>query len=165
MSKFKKTLSAGFLGVVNKVTSLGKFIAKGTSKVFGAIGGVTKFLGKGVFGAIASPFKKIGGFFSSLNPFKKKDKKEDKKQKLKDRIMEKISKVIEKMWKVIEPLVDKVVAFMAVMFFSVVIPVALIAAKVLLIVGTLVLIGIGLYLAYKWIKVKAKWLWNYITSG
>lgn len=70
--------------------------------------------------------------------------------------MDKISKVIDKMWKVIEPLIDKVVLFMAAMFFSVILPVTLIAAKVLLIVAAIVAIGIGLYLAYKIVKAKIK---------
>ena len=79
--------------------------------------------------------------------------------------MDKISKVIDKMWKVIEPLIDKVVLFMTAMFFSVIVPVALIAAKVLLIVAAIVAIGIGLYLVYKWVTAKVKQFWNYVTSG
>lgn len=166
-------------GAVGKVTGL---LGKG---LFGAIGGIAAgvaLLGKGIKGlaggigklgskiggAIASPFKKIGGFFSSLNPFKRKktdENGEKKKQRIRDLIMEKIANVVDKVWKVIEPFIDKVVVFMKIMFLSVVLPIATIAATILLIVGAIVIAGILLYKVYKWVVAKVKQFWNYVTSG
>lgn len=135
-----------------------------TKGIKGIVAGV-KGLGSKIGGAIASPFKKIGGFLSGLNPFKKKDKKEEKKQKLKDKIMEKISLVIDKIWKVIEPFIDIVCHFIKIAVVSIILPISLIVAKVLLILAGLVLLAIGAYLAYKLVTAKIKQFWNYIVSG
>lgn len=79
--------------------------------------------------------------------------------------MEKMSKVIDKVWKVVEPFIEKVGLFMLAFTATVIIPIALIAAKVLLIVAALTLIGIGLYLAYKLAKEKIMKFYNYVVSG
>lgn len=110
-SKIGAIVSGTVIGIVGRLTSIGKSLSKGISGVLSKMGAMSKkilkiaafpvvavaagvsALGKGiksvvsgigkigsrVGNAIASPFKKIGGFFSSLNPFKKKDKKEEKK--------------------------------------------------------------------------------------
>ena len=84
-------LTKGVASTISKTTSIaksfGKFtlggislalswITKGIGSVVKGIGSLGKGiggLGKKIGGAIASPFKKIGGVFSSLNPFKRSE--------------------------------------------------------------------------------------------
>ena len=191
MSKMFKAIGVGFGATFSGITKLTKGVAKTISKtasiakslgkftiggLFKIVSGVAKgvgsvikgigSLGKKVGGAIASPFKKIGGFFASLNPFKRSEKKaEERKQKAKDKIMEIMAKVVEKIWKAVEPFIDKVAFFMGLVTKFVIVPIALIALKVLLIVAAITAIGVGLVLAYFWIKKKiAGWV-EYFKSG
>jgi hypothetical protein len=84
---------------------------------------------------------------------------------MRDKIFNFISKIIDKIWKTIEPFVDKVGFFMGLVSKFVIIPIAIIALKVALIVASIVAIGIGLYLAYEWIKKKIMQFIDYIFSG
>lgn len=152
-------ISAGIVGgiglAIKGIKSIGSGIKNGIGKI-----------GKG----IAAPFKKIGSVFSSINPFAKKDearkaKQEEKKQALRDKIFNFISKIIDKIWKIIEPFVDKVGFFMGLVSKFVIIPIAIMALKVALIVAAIVAIGIGLYLAYQWVKAKVMQFINYVFSG
>jgi hypothetical protein len=148
-------LGKGLFGAIGGIAAGVGLIGKG---IKGLAGGIGK-LGSKIGGAIASPFKKIGGFFSSLNPFKRKktdENGEKKKQRIRDLIMERIAKVVDNVWKVIEPFIDMVVGFMKIMFLSVIMPIATIAATVLLIIGAIVIAGILLYKAYKWVVSKIK---------
>lgn len=45
------------------------------------------------------------------------------------------------------------------------IPIIMMAAKVLLIIAAITLLVIGAIIAYKWIKEKIAKFWNYIVSG
>ena len=180
ISSIGKSLAKGSVAVIKKIGGLAKGLGKVAAFPIVAVASGVKALGKGmksvmsgigkigskVGGAIAAPFKKIGGFFSSLNPFKrKKDKKEEKKQAIRDKIMNVIAKVIDKVWKVLEPFVDKILFFTGLVTKFVIVPIAIIALKVLLIVAAITLLAIGLYLAYQWVKKKIVQFWNYITSG
>lgn len=157
-------LTGGMAKTLARTASLSKQIVslplKGIMAGISSVGSGLKKVG----GLVASPFKSIGGALSKLNPFGKKSK-EDPKQKLRDKVMNAMSKIIDKLWKVVEPFIDKVAIYMAMMFVSVILPISLILAKVLLIVGAIALLGIGLYLVYKWVtktlvpKLKAAWDW------
>lgn len=163
IGKIGSSLGKGLFAAVNGIAIGVASLGKGLKSVVSGIGSI----GAKVGNAIATPFKAIGGFFSSLNPFKMKrdKKKEDKKQQLRDKIMEKITKLVDKIWTVIEPFIDIVLSFVKIAMIAVVIPIAIIMAQVLLIVGALVLIGIGLYLAYQWVSSKVKWFISYVKSG
>jgi hypothetical protein len=76
-----------------------------------------------------------------------------------------ICKIIDKLWKVIEPFIDKVKIFMLKAVVGIMVPIAVILAKVLFIVATIIAISVGLYLAYKWIKEKLSAFVNYFSSG
>ena len=189
-------MSKGFSGIMNKVSSIGKSLAKKSLAIVGKIGGMAKKVGKisampftavvagiGAIGksiksvaggvgklgskvgsVIASPFKNIGGFFSSFGK-KKEDKKEQKKQALKDKMMSTMSRLMEKMWTFIEPILDKLKIFMVTAAVTIILPIALIMAKVLVIVAAIVLLAVGLYLAYKWVKAKVSAFIQYLMSG
>lgn len=168
-SIFKTISNKAFLGISAAVAGIGASVGL-------AIGGIKK-LGAGIKSGfskvgqgIAKPFKKIGSAFSAINPFKKHDedreaKAERKKQAARDKIFNFISKIIDKLWKVIEPFIGKAAFFMGLVSRFVIIPIALVAAKVLLIVAAITLLGIGIYMAYQWIKKKIVAFWNYIVSG
>ena len=68
--------------------------------------------------------------------------------------MDKMSKIIDKVWKVIEPFIDRVTCFLITSVTTIIIPIALIAAKILLIIGAITLLAIGAYLAFNWAKEK-----------
>ena len=70
----KKTLKIALVPIAAISTGVAA-VSKGIKSVASGIGKI----GSKVGGAIASPFKKIGGFFSKFNPFGHKDKKEEKK--------------------------------------------------------------------------------------
>ena len=176
-------LTKGVASTISKTTSIaksfGKFtlggislalswITKGIGSVVKGIGSLGKGiggLGKKIGGAIASPFKKIGGVFSSLNPFKRSEqKKEDKKQRAKDKMMAVMSNVVGKIWKVVEPIVGKLALFMGIITKFVIIPIALIALKVLLIVGIVTALIVGVVLIAIWVKNKIVKFWNWLKD-
>lgn len=155
LSKTTAFIKNGFLNTVKKISSIGKNMKSITSRI--------GKLGSGVGGMIATPFKKIGNLFSSLNPFK--GKKDGKKQALRDKLLSAIEKILNKLWKIVEPFVSMVTKFIWMAIKTVVIPIAIIVAKVLLIAAAITLLGVGLYLAYRWIKKKiAEWI-EYFKSG
>ena len=149
----KKTI--GVFGVVGSIASGIKHIGSGI-----------KSIGSKVGGAIMSPFKKVGGFIKSLNPFKKSEEKAaERKKNAKEKIFDFMAKVLDKIWKVIEPFVNKVGFFMGIISKFVIIPIAIIMTKILLIVGAIIALGVAAYLVYSWVKEKISKFWDYLTSG
>lgn len=146
-----------FSGIAKTVSGL----AKGMGAVLGGIKG----LGSRIGGAIASPFKAMGGFFSGLFGRKKPksdEKKEAKKQALRDKMMDVIMKVVDKIWNFVEPVLDWLAG--AIKKF-VIIPITLIAIKIGLIIVGVVALGVLAYLAISWVVEKVKKFWNYVVSG
>ena len=151
-----KTLS----GIAGGVASIGKGIGKlgsGIFKGFGKIGSTVKGFGAKVGGAIAHPFKAIGGFFKN----RKKDKAEAKKEKLREKFMNFMMKAFEKLWDFLEPILSKLKIFMLIAL----VPILTTAATVIAIIAGLVAIVAGAWILWNIIKKKALQFWNYIVSG
>ena len=151
-----KTLS----GIVGGVASIGKGIGKlgkGIFKGIGSIGSAVKGFGAKVGGAIAHPFKAIGGFFKN----RKKEKAEAKKEKLREKFMDFMMKMFEKLWDFLEPILSKLKIFMLIAL----VPILTTAATVIAIIAGLVAIVVGAWILWKIIKKKALQFWNYIVSG
>ena len=163
--RISASIGRGFSGLMG---GIGR-IAKRTAGLFGVVGKITsgiKELGSKIGGAIASPFKKVGGFFKSLNPFSKsKEKAEERKQRLKDKIFNVMMNILEKLWKVIEPFIGKVKMFIALAMKVVIIPISIILAKILLVTAAIIALGVAAYIAYNWIKDKITSFRKYLTSG
>ena len=140
-----KTLS----GIVGGVASIGKGIGKLGSGIFkgiSSIGSAVKGFGAKVGGAIAHPFKAIGGFFKN----RKKDKAEAKKEKLREKFMDFMMKMFEKLWDFLEPILSKLKIFMLITM----VPILVVAVKVLLILAAITAIVVGIVLAVMWVKNK-----------
>lgn len=165
LSRISESLSNGFSSVIGGIGS----IAGKTVGLFASVGKISegiKNFGSSIGSIIATPFKRIGGFFSAMNPFHKSDERnKERKKSVKERIFNVMSNILEKIWNAIEPFIGKVSFFMGLVTKLVITPIAIIAAKVLLVTAAIVALGIAAYIAYKWIKDKISSFWKYITSG
>ena len=157
--KLGKMITAPF----KKIGGAFKSLKNGLGKIGKGLGG----LGKKVGGALASPFKKIGGFFSKFkNPVKGiKDKAAALKQKLMEKALNFLMKTVNMIWNLISPFIKIAMKFIWQVTMSVITPIAIIMAKVLMIAAAITLLAIGLYLAYKYVKSKIKSWIEYFKSG
>ena len=133
-------IAAGIGLALGAVKGLGSMVG-GAFKGLGAkIGG----LGSKMVGAIASPFKAIGGLFKS----KKEKRAEDKKEKMRDKFMSFMTNMFTKLWGFLEPILSKLKIFMLVTL----VPIILIAAKVLIIVAAIALLITAIVLIVLFVK-------------
>ena len=172
IGKLTKTIVSPILNI-GSVIKNGFFtgISKSIGLVVGAVAGIgagISFLKNGITGfgkklgnVIAAPFKAIGSWFSRKNT---PDIQERKKQMLREKIQDKIARVVDKIIDMLEPFISTLLRFSS----FIIVPILTMAANVLLIIAAIVAIGLGLYLAYQWLKPYItkfiEWIKPYISK-
>lgn len=163
--KLGKLVSSGiFVGisksiglVLGSIAAIGagiSFLKNGIVNGFKKIGSGIANFGKKVGNVIASPFRAIGKIFTR----NKDDIRARKKEMLREKIQERMNKVIDKIVDMLEPFISMVGIFVK----MAIVPILTTFAYIVTLVAAFALLGVGLYLAYKWVKEK---IWPYISAA
>lgn len=126
IAKGVSALGRGLKGIASGIGGMFKSFGTGIGKKLGGIasgiGNFGKKLGTALF---FSPFKKMGKFISSLNPFNRKSAKEKKAEKKRDSIFDSLDKLVKRLKKFANNTKAAVLSFID----SIIIPTAKIIAK------------------------------------